>query len=159
MKLRTGFVSNSSSQSFIVNGRTSLEVFKQMMKVWQKDYEEVWNDCGDVWYSRCKKAIKVFLKDKLSDYNEGIMVPFTINYNTYICPARDGKCRVYTCNNTNWVEGGVCISGYINSEYDIPEDVKFIDICTGIELTAEHHNELESFLYKLRKKEREKELN
>lgn len=96
MKIRNGFVSNSSSSSFIIS-RTeypkSLHLAKHMIEI--RDAEG-WGPNGDL------KKIEQALNKKHLDHD----VPVTFascNYDTYITPKQD-RYLVSTCNNTNWEE-------------------------------------------------------
>ena len=144
MKFREGFVSNSSSTSFIVSASTTTEVFKQMMAAWAKDTlnQKEWHDAGI-------KSVMKFLDTIPYDFNGGIRIPFTCNYETYICPAINNKSYVMTCNNHDW--SGLNIVKYYGGadEGDFPTpNILFTDINTGLRLTYNQFTELDSLLYK-----------
>lgn len=109
MKIRSGFVSNSSSSSFVVKPDiTTSDLALIMMNVIKEDYKDrEWMQSGDF--------IKVF--DKALEwlyanpnYNDPIMLPWSINDETFIWTTKDG-IQVATCNNQNWYD-------YIEYDYD-----------------------------------------
>jgi len=101
MKVRNGFVSNSSSSSFIVNGvSSSMEVFRLMIPLVKEDYCD-YVDGKKMWKTHGEN-VKRFKKSRGEDFNEGIVIPFTCNYATFIYPVKDGECYIETCNNHPW---------------------------------------------------------
>jgi hypothetical protein len=142
MKIRNGFVSNSSSSSFIVNAKSSMEVFLKMIGVVYDEYKEYEN--GAWWKKHHEENVMRFIENHADKFNEGIIIPFTCNFETYIFPAKDGKCYVETCNNHPW-----------ESVFpDIFEDetegrhykdgrTSFVDVSTGEKTTAKRfHDDL-----------------
>lgn len=102
MKIRNGFVSNSSSSSFIVhNVSSSMEVFNLMIPLVKEDYCD-YKDGKKAWKKTLGKNVKRFKQSRGKDFNEGILIPFTCNYETFIYPVKDGECYVETCNNHPW---------------------------------------------------------
>ena len=96
MKIRNGFVSNSSSSSFIISNEhfpTVRSLARYMLNKKIDDYE---NDYGD------KDIYDKKLIGKLKKIDENDPVSFSsCNYDTYIKKIAD--CYVVsTCNNTNW---------------------------------------------------------
>jgi hypothetical protein len=93
MKIRTGFVSNSSSLSFIINGSNKFKIAKLMLQ-----------DCLENAYDKAHtRSITKYIKnlEKLPKNIEyGITFPST-NYDTYIIEKND-KIIVDTCNNIEW---------------------------------------------------------
>ena len=113
MKIRNGFVSNSSSSSFIVKADCTMDVFKKMVKVVKDEYlHDSPTDWSDAWYKHHQPKVDYFLKVFPKDYNGGIMIPFTTNFDTYIFPAADGKCYIETCNNHDWDQAFSSIDYY-----------------------------------------------
>ena len=129
MKIRSGFVSNSSSSSFVVYTDCSMNVLKGMIHDYEVDCE------GDLeWIQESLNKIHQYILDH-PDENKGYVLPFTCNYETFIFPCIDGKTvQVYTCNNHFWEleELGKtrCVSndwiGYSDEEWD--ETTMFYDI-------------------------------
>jgi len=97
MKIRTGFVSNSSSSSFIIsehNFPTVRSLAKRMIEIQAEDYED------DEQFDRFN--YKMGLIDRLKNVPEDHPISFSsCNYDTYI--RKVGDCLfVSTCNNTHW---------------------------------------------------------
>ena len=130
MKIRQGFVSNSSSSSFIVSAENSMEVFREMTKIVKQEYDKEFNgdDDNDGWFDKYwADHIKEFEAAHNKYFNGGIILPFTCNYETYIFPSVDGKCLVETCNNHDWddlkIVGWEGESDYTHAEDDTTEFV------------------------------------
>lgn len=100
MKIRSGFVSNSSSSSFVLSGTCTNQVAKQMLDVVFQD----WNDYCDTpakkkenkarYRSLCKNLAR-------APVDAPITLPST-DYETYICRLPDGRTYVSTCNKHDW---------------------------------------------------------
>lgn len=142
MKIRNGFVSNSSSSSFIIRKSEmfpdTITIAENMIKDLIKDY----NDYGHEYY--CERDIIQnikYLKDKYP--NVPIMFNST-NYDTYIMDIGEGYFYIDTCNNTNW---------YIKSfsEYKLPEilEKKYneseLDFCNSTEVYFHKQDDMEFF--------------
>ena len=101
MKIRSGFVSNSSSSSFIINcideTKTVRNVATLMIQKLIDDLKvEKWGD----WEEHIKYKEK-WLKDLESiDENFGVHFP-SCNYDTWIKKVGD-QILISTCNNENW---------------------------------------------------------
>ena len=105
MKVRSGFVSNSSSSSFIVDqaeGRTTAYIAYQMIRM-------LWQDRGN--WGLTKKEYKEHQRSLLRaihylqrhfDLDVPIMFPWSCNYETFIWRNKDGAFCVDTCNNDPW---------------------------------------------------------
>jgi hypothetical protein len=102
MKIRSGFISNSSSCSFTVDAKSSMEVYKKMIPLLKKNY--CMYDDDDMWEKYHARHVKTFEETHDDDFNGGIIIPFTCNFETYIFPVKNGKCYVETCNNHPWEE-------------------------------------------------------
>ena len=103
MKQRKGFVSNSSSSSFIVDTNNPIQLAKDMLDILHQqalDFDEPKKDVK-TWFTKYRKALDN-LTDKLPEGTDGIVLP-SCNYDTYIVLDKDyDRCLVTTCNNTNW---------------------------------------------------------
>jgi len=142
MKIRTGFVSNSSSTSFVVTAKTSMEVFNKMVSVIKADYCDNGGDFRKAWYDVQKPKVDGFLKRYPKNYNNGIIIPFTCNFETYIFPSIGGKCLVETCNNCQW-DDAFPEAIYEDNNYKQAEDdeTKFVVVGSPGEFTArEYYN-------------------
>jgi len=110
MKHRQGFVSNSSSSSFVIKTDSPFQLAADMLKVVYDEWSG-YND-GDVEIQKLDKAFTRYgihlnnLCDKLPKGCDGIVLPST-NYDTYILfedkeYTDASECFVYTCNNHDW---------------------------------------------------------
>ncbi len=105
MKVRNGFVSNSSSSSFIISADdfpTVRSLAKYMLK--KKIQETIYYDADEGVSSEDDKYIKFdeILIERLNNIDENDPISFpSCNYDTYI--RRVGNYYlVATCNNTDW---------------------------------------------------------
>jgi len=95
MKIRQGFVSNSSSSSFILGCETTAEALGEILDALELE--------GELWTSPDVQKAREFLEQVGKGFNEPIIYPYTINYETLIYP--EGRyIRVDTCNNHDWTE-------------------------------------------------------
>jgi len=97
MKTRQGFVSNSSSSSFIIQGdkRTTWDVAKEMLQQRADDS----HDEDSSYNIDVEERIR-----QIENLNLPVDTPFTMhscNYETYIFKY-DGKILIDTCNNHAW---------------------------------------------------------
>lgn len=97
MKLRNGFVSNSSSSSFIISNKKfktvrSLATYMIKQKIKERRYEPEpeFNDYDKQYIKRLQNI----------DKNKDVSFP-SCNYDTYIRKVGD-QYLVATCNNTDW---------------------------------------------------------
>lgn len=104
MKSRAGFVTNSSSSSFIASGNINT-VAMSMFQTWQDDYLSSWGG-GDKYDETYNYVME--LRDKLLEaIKEGktaLVLP-SINYYTYIVEQNENGstyCMVDTSNNHDW---------------------------------------------------------
>jgi len=98
MKIRQGFVSNSSSSSFIVaekNLTTTARTALMMISIIMEEYE------NDGWGlpEGVDEAVEFLLHNM--DFDKPICFPWGINYETFICRT-PGGIFVDTCNNHPW---------------------------------------------------------
>jgi len=132
MKLRTGFVSNSSSSSFIIHNATTIEVFKVMLMCYFKNlanYDYISKEEFEETLESKKYKANLFLAKHNNTKDINIMIPYTCNYETVI--VQDGNnVLVNTCNNHNWDDLYDAFKK-IESKYD--EDVVDNVACYNIE--------------------------
>jgi hypothetical protein len=103
MKIRSGFVSNSSSSSFLVpldKFKNVFDLARKMIALRNKD----WNEDG---FETGPELFEVIddLEQSGMDPNTSVSFP-TTNYNTWIIQTPDGYL-VDTCNNHDWIFEGV----------------------------------------------------
>jgi len=130
MKNRQGFVSNSSSSSFIVTNaeKKTIDILKSMYETLQEE-----------WNSEDEGLIKIgkFIESKASDFDEPICIPFTCNYETFIFRNGD-NILIDTCNNHAFYELGYdsfdCGYGIESVDY---KDIKFNNVSGGLITYAE----------------------
>jgi len=116
MKIRNGFVSNSSSSSFLLNG-TFEECMGQIKSMCE-------TNAGDIENYKCVEGFNLLNNDinKLTLFKDDkIGLAFkSINYDTYILMKKEEneyKLYINTCNNTAW---DININREIlNDEFDI----------------------------------------
>jgi len=104
VKIRTGFVSNSSSSSFVITDsgiKTTAETAWMMLSVVLEDICDREADF-DSWIKEVGRALK-FLESNLN-LDEPITFPWSINEETYIWKNSEDKICVDTCNNHPWYE-------------------------------------------------------
>lgn len=122
MKTRSGFVSNSSSSSFIINDKIN-DVANSMLGTVLEEYF-TWDDTRatkkeKALYATWKKNLAIALKNKdIQDGKIGITMP-SCNYDTYIL--RVGKeVHVSTSRNHTWdLDYIKCGEGDDGGEHDI----------------------------------------
>ncbi len=127
MKIREGFVSNSSSSSFIVlepKLTTTARVALMMLSVVMEEYEgEGWLD-GEL-EDEMEKAID-FLSSN-TDYDQPICFPWGINYETFIRRTDEG-IFVDTCNNHPWWDYFDCGSSSTEEEYWEDDGTSYLEL-------------------------------
>lgn len=135
MKIRNGFVSNSSSSSFILkfdeNYPDTLSIAKSMLN--DKYAENEANGFSD----NIKRSKIEKYTEALENENDPYMpIYFTsCNYNTYIVPVSKNYVFIETCNNTNW---SIENNGIILNE--LPEEI--LERYPGSEGYGKHENHI-----------------
>jgi len=145
MRIRTGFVSNSSSTSFIFDAVSIGKIATKMLDIVMKDFCDFEEDsAGSVsegykaelngWKERLKKAIG---RKDVKSGKIGIVLP-SINYETYLVQ-NEGQVYVSTSRNHDWGRLGdsasYCGGGYDDGDADktnnIIESREYFDVCLG----------------------------
>jgi len=102
MKTRIGFVSNSSSSSFVIwnSERTTAQVMRDMLKLVKAEWKE--EKVGRKPINAITKCIKWLQTNYRKDMP--LLYPGTCNYETWIYKDKYGNLFVETCNNHdgNW---------------------------------------------------------
>jgi len=131
MKTRKGFVSNSSSSSFVLkvaNYGGIDDVAHHMLDIVIEDYSS-WhevpkkkdNETYVVWTNNLEMALR---KRSIKSGKIGIVIP-SCNYDTYIIQ-KDNTIYVDTCNNHNWALGDFDYYDADPKRYPIVESLKNI---------------------------------
>jgi hypothetical protein len=125
MKIRNGFVSNSSSSSFVIKGGTTTSQIATMMMY---EVRSNWEGSTRLFEDECglpdgfEEALE-WLHDNV-EYNEPIMFPWSTNYETFIWTV--GKdIYVDTCNNQDW---GLLGPTYSNESGEYYTDIVYNDV-------------------------------
>jgi len=114
MKIRNGFVSNSSSASFIAKSgltttETTLGFAKAMLEIYKNKYPKLFmeeNKWIKIHISELETAIPILERNKW--YDKPYVIKFTCNYETFIYRNQDPNSQymtqvcIDTCSNENW---------------------------------------------------------
>ena len=105
MKIRNGFVSNSSSSSFILMFDEiypdTVSIAESMLRNKFEEWDDYGRDKGDEQFE--KKVFKNLEKFKEKHYDANTPMFFkSTNYDTYILPITENYVLIETCNNTQW---------------------------------------------------------
>jgi len=134
MKVRNGFVSNSSSSSFIVKEKmTTAELAKKMVNLIYESREGRGNNSSRKWTA---PALEWLEKNINSD--EPIIIPWSCNYDTFIFRMgsnENNNIAVDTCNNEDWYSMEDIDIKWCGEDLDLmdewegnTEDVEFMDL-------------------------------
>jgi len=167
MKVRTDFITNSSSAAYIVRYKNPINTAKKMLDIFFKN----WKDSSQDESHPCEEEVRKWLKDN-PNFDGNIIIPWTCNYETFIYGgdwidvARGRRVRVDTCNNEDWISNGLEIERYVGEEeyYDYIEYDKeelFLDLTDFKIKTRAKFNKEREELFDIEieqlEKEREKE--
>jgi len=121
MKIRNGFVSNSSSSSFVLKFDEKYPDIVSIAESMLKNKFDEWADFDDVDDNDpfIKKVFDNIKKFKNSEHDPLTPIYFkSCNYDTYIVPITKDYVFIDTCNNTNW---GVADDGHLMRE--LPSEI------------------------------------
>lgn len=102
MKIRNGFVSNSSSSSFVIwsSDRSTAQTMRDMLKLVRAEWRE--EGIKRPYVREITKCIKWLQSNYRKDMP--LLYPHTCNYETWIYKDKYGNLFIETCNNHdgNW---------------------------------------------------------
>lgn len=95
MKQRNGFVSNSSSASFVINRKDFLTV--DALKHIVEEHNKDWNGYEEKDHPKYKDMLKWI--GEHPTFDNPLLYPWTTNYETWIWRGKNSILYVNTCNN------------------------------------------------------------
>ena len=130
MKTRSGFVSNSSSSSFIILDKkmTTFQFAAMAMELVQQDWKELDNGKDHPYYEKTMALLKGY-----QELDIPVFIPWTCNYPTFIYRGSDNRIRVHTCHNHPWQDLDIYIEDMTQDEgFNVPEYALFLNLETLI---------------------------
>lgn len=145
MKTRMGFVSNSSSSSFLLDVPTTRQALALLFEVVRKDWADkdswtVKDKDGVEWVRKNTEAVDNFLAAYDESYNQPLTLNCTTNYETELFPVKLHNGRppavyVRTCNNHPWYEDDNGVSDKIMNMHKFEEGLEeYYDYFNGLPL-------------------------
>lgn len=101
MRIRSGFVSNSSSSSFTVKD-SDLDTTAKVALIMVAKIAEEREARDGVIDEKIEQAVDFLMENLDIDYP--ICFPWSTNYNTFIWRRSNGSIFVDTCNNNHWYD-------------------------------------------------------
>ena len=116
-----------------------------MLRIFYAEWKESWKTTHP-----SKRRINKFLK-RNKRFEGNILIPWTTNYTTYIY-SDWFHVRVDTCNNTLWIDKGLKVSEYVDTNkegYTLRDKTLFLDLDDfRTKSGLQRHNEEIGKLYK-----------
>ncbi len=162
MKTKIDFITNSSSQSFMLGVSQPIQAAKKMLEIFFNNWEKVHEE------AHLQKGRAMRWAEENPDFEGNIIIPWTSNYVTFIFTGGDWIDKavgrnviVDTADSEQWESSGLEIAKYLNSEKMHSQlDTKFLDL-TDFKVKTEEQFNIESderFKEKMRRfREEEKE--
>jgi len=152
MKMRYGFVSNSSSSSFIINNASVEDIATRMLNVVIQEFED-WDNVTDeekaLHVTWKKNLLNAFKNDSVKNGDIGITMP-SCNYNTYIAKKGD-DVYISTSGNHYWGDisndasyfGGGEDDGAADDTYEVINNSNYFNIENNKIHSVEQYDENE----------------
>lgn len=138
MKLRYGFVSNSSSSSFIVHSpdQTTAQTMREMLKLVKAEWKE--EKTGRKMINAITKVIKWLQSHP--KFDKPLLYPNTCNYETWVYKNDEEDLRIDTCNNhdSNWDSMNF---DYMDEEYEGKKELEYLNLETMKTQTYKQYND------------------